>query len=267
VPPRLLNPNVDHDLETITLKCLEKQPIHRYQTAEALAEDLQRYLNGEAIQARSSNVLDWLTRALDRSHHDVAFHTWSTMVLVLAAIVFVEHVTVYFLIQAGAPRGVITVARLSQFLLIGLMFWHNRGTRIMPTSGPERELWSIWIGYLAGYGISVLVLRALVGQGIITAGPTAPPGWEQLIHYPFSAVLSGLAFFVMGSNYWGRCYAAGLVFFALALIVTNWLPLAPLAFGVLWAVTLVALGLHLRHLGGKVEGKSAAETTSKGGTS
>jgi hypothetical protein len=120
---------------------------------------------------------------------------------------------------------------------------------------------------LAGYAISVLVLRSLVGQGIIRDGAAAPPGWENLIHYPFSAVLSGLAFFVMGSNYWGRCYAVGLVFFALALLVTSWLPLAPLAFGVLWAVTLVALGLHLRRLGDRVESKEPAEPTSKGGTS
>src|SRR5205823_11229969 len=101
VPPRLLNPNVDHDLETICLKCLEKDPRRRYASAEDLAEDLQRYLNGESISARTSNILDRLTRTLDRSQHDVAFHTWSTMVLIIAGIVFVEHVTVFVLTQTG----------------------------------------------------------------------------------------------------------------------------------------------------------------------
>src|SRR5205807_10248209 len=159
------------------------------------------------------------------------------------------------LIGAGAPRWLLLTVRLSQFVLIGVLFWSNRGSRLLPTSAPERELWSIWLGYLASYVVNALVVRALLGQGVIARGPGAPDGWEDLILYPFSAVLSGLAFFVMGSNYWGRCYAVGLVFFALALTVTNWLPLAPLAFGVLWAVTLVALGLHLRQLGGQHEGK------------
>jgi hypothetical protein len=53
----------------------------------------------------------------------------------------------------------------------------------------------------------------------------------------------------MGSSYWGRCYAFGLAFFALAVLMPLKLELAPLAFGLTWSACLTAIGLHLRRLG------------------
>ncbi len=66
VAPRLLNPSVARELDTICLKCLEKDPARRYSTAQALADELGRFLRDEPIQAHplpfSAKMWRWCRR-------------------------------------------------------------------------------------------------------------------------------------------------------------------------------------------------------------
>lgn len=86
-PPRKRNPNVPHDLETIVLKALARDPNHRYSTAGELAADLRAFIEDRPIEARRSA---WYERAWRwaRRNPTVAILSGSTAAAVLLAAVF-----------------------------------------------------------------------------------------------------------------------------------------------------------------------------------
>ncbi|MHC5040130.1 MAG: serine/threonine-protein kinase, partial [Planctomycetota bacterium] len=67
VSPRKFNASLDRDLETICLKCLQKEPESRYSSCEDLSRDLSQYMQGLPITARPMTFIEWIVKRAKRN--------------------------------------------------------------------------------------------------------------------------------------------------------------------------------------------------------
>jgi hypothetical protein len=85
LPPRTHVPRLPGDLQTVVLKCLSKEPEHRYASARALAEDLGRYIDGEPILGRRPGLLSRLRRRARKHRALVTVSALSLLSILLLA--------------------------------------------------------------------------------------------------------------------------------------------------------------------------------------
>jgi serine/threonine protein kinase len=239
-PPIALQPKIPRDLNTICLKCLEKDPRHRYASALELADDLKRFRQGELIHARPFTLIDRVARTLNRDQHVVQFHALVHLLWWLIPIPALTHVLGFLLVRQGWPHVTaiwITAATVG-LLILGIL-WVSFYRHWLPTGPALRDFWSLRIGHWVG----VVLLPFLC---YLMATPDRP--WEPLNTYPLWVLVSGVAVFSMGSSFWGRFYVIGLLLFALAFVMTIQPEWAILEFGAMLSAMFIIVDFHLRRL-------------------
>ena len=87
-PIRKINPGIPVDLENIVMKCLEKEPHRRYDSAKAIAEDLQFYLDGEPVLARSSTITYKILKKVKK--HKIAVTLGSIVFIILIILISMQ---------------------------------------------------------------------------------------------------------------------------------------------------------------------------------
>ena len=229
IPPRVLNPRVSPDLEMIALRCLQKQPEHRYPSAAAMAEDLEAFLRDEPVSARSTSLRALAARLLGETHHAPVLEKWGKLWIYhsIALLVF------FGMTNAMSLAGVSARWPYVALFTVGLGAWAALFWALRRQGGPisfvERQLAHVW-----GSGIVAINLVFLVEWLL---------GLPVLSLAPMIAVTNGMLFMVkagiLSGFYYFQAAAAFLAIFPMA-----WFPrFAPLIFGVVAAACFLVTGL------------------------
>ena len=208
LPPRLLNPHADVDLEVVALKCLQKPPDLRYASADALADDLEAYLANEPIAARSSQFVDVLTRAFRETHHAVVLENWGLLWMWHSLVVLLLCIATNAMQLSGVESRVpylgIWVVGLSVWAGI---FWELR-RRAGPITFVERQIAHCWA---ASMGASMLLyaIEALLGLRVLELSPVL-------------ALITGMVFLVKAGILSGAFYIQSAIMFVTGVIMAAW---------------------------------------------
>jgi serine/threonine-protein kinase len=239
VPPRQLNRSLDRGLQFICLKCLEKKPAYRYQTAVELAADLDRYLADEGPVPLPWR--EWLWRQIQAggSFEPEVAARWSRLAFLMAGYSLLGHGLMYGLLQMGPPAFVYWL----WFLCFQAVDW------LIPLGTldlRDRRLDSMERGILLNWAAAVIADALLFA---LFCRPFGAPSPETIVGvYPAWMTVHGLMWVMEARQFWGRFYVLGLVFFPAAALMPLRLDLAPLIFGVVNAAGIGWLGIELRRI-------------------
>ena len=231
--PRQIRRNVSSELEKVCMKAIRYEPLQRYDTADAMADDLERYLAGDPTIAGGSGLLDRMAREIGRDQHQTYFEDWGRTLVRIGGIIFVCHVAMFTLDLSEFPHW--GAFWLPRFVMMGTIFaviYHAREGALLPRSVAERPVWSIWLGYLAT--LTVMNLLYIVD------------GIENVSLFPIASALSGFGFIAMSGHVWGGSALFGLAFLGVSLLTTVFVSTAPLWFGATWLISLLSLAHHYR---------------------
>ncbi len=241
VEPRRLVPKIPRDLNLICMKCLEKEPSQRYETARALATDLELFLNGEEIKARPDSVTHQIRRADTRLEGGFTdSKRISRNFLALAPMPAIVHLLAVVMLhkRADYPKWivVITMATIAVAQTIVLKSCRE-GFRQIPT----RLRRQIYINFNSNAVASALAVLVVWWNC-----PVDRPDLFLLV-YPILMLLVALTLFAHASEI-GTAFVAGTLALALVIPMFLFLYLSPIGVGFFMMCNVGGHGLVFRWL-------------------
>jgi eukaryotic-like serine/threonine-protein kinase len=232
ISPRALNPRVSPEAEMIALKCLQKSPGLRYATAADLAEDLESFLRGDPVSARSTSLRALAARLLGETHHAPVLENWGLL--------WIYH-SIALLVFFGATNWLYldgVTARWPYFLIfsVGLCGWAGIFWALRRRGGPirfvERQLAHVWGAGIVAINL-VFVVEWLLGLPVLSLAPMI-------------AVTNGMLFMIKGGILSGGYYLQAAATFLAIFPMAAFPRFAPMIFGVIGSACFFATGMKYR---------------------
>ncbi len=190
--PREFNPDIDRDLERIVLRCLHKSPDLRYESAQALANDLTANLNNLPIAARENRLSRTIGNVMRETHHAPVLGNWGMLWIWQSLVILFASLTTHLNFTLGGnDRRDYILVWTGKFLLWAIVFWWLR-RRMGQVTFVERQVAHVWF---AGLFLIILINAMEAWMGL-----------TPLALSPLWAVVLSMTFFIKGGILAGSFY-------------------------------------------------------------
>ncbi len=229
IPPRVLEPKIDRDLEMVVIRCLQKPPDLRYSTAGELAADLEAFLRDEPVLARSGRFTQVLARVLRETHHAAVLENWGLLWMWHSLVLLVWCLLTESLDWAGVDNrlayGGLWTVGLGAWAAV---FWALRH-RMGPVTFVERQIAHLW-------GASMIAIAMLY-----------PFEWwldlKPLTLSPLLGVISSMVFLVKAAMLSGAFYVQAVVLLGTSVLMAVFPAYAHMIFGIISGLCFFIPGL------------------------
>jgi serine/threonine-protein kinase len=215
---------------------LQKPADLRYQSASSLATDLEAYLSGEPISARSGRFTTVVSRALRETHHAAVLENWGLLWIWHSVVVLLLCLLTNSLqeqgIQAHGPFLLIWIVGFGAWAAIFWWLRHRGG----PVTFVERQIAHVWGASMVGCAL-LFVIEILLGMPVLRLSPVL-------------AVLAGMVFLIKAGILAGMFYIPAAAMFLTAVLMAVWPRFAVTMFGIASGASFFVPGLmyHYRRV-------------------
>ncbi len=228
VPPRVVNPRVDRDLEMIALRCLQKPVDLRYASANGLADDLEAYLHDEPISAASGRFGQVLSQMFRETHHSAILENWGLLWMWHSLALFSASALTNVLQWMHVDRWIYMALWTMGIWIWAAVFWWLR-QRMGPVTFVERQIAHVWAASMVAIA-GLFLVEMWLDLPALTLSPVLP-------------LIAGMVFVIKAGILSGTFYMQAAALFAMSPVMA-WFPeIGHLIFGAVSAVCFFVPGL------------------------